>query len=484
MASYIPSGRSITVFHYPECSKVVLERSNEQNAMHVETVKGLVGEKRGLKKESLVIFGIFLGSPDNPLQLLLDRVPKQAMEVSMLRMSLEAHKEEDVIENDPIARLMVFCELKKLYRCDHLLPTPEGKINLRIKQILGRTTSSDSEKELIRIITRNFYTYTSRNNLVTSPQNIAKRALSLSRDVIPIKVAVGLTSLVFYDISGGKVLMSWPLVTLISIRQNYKYVKAMVFYIAVSDSPTKKVLRPIYVISLSSDYLETVCAYMKSNLQHCGISHDYSDHYPYLLQKVSANSNSTITRIESHHLMISIEMDLCLSTEGIRAFLVSIMDDCMYKPLSAFYYPRKKQEFEAAEGVSVRTFLLTSKTDQVKVQIPIYYGRKVRVKDLLHCLCRHYCLVSLLHPEELFQVYDLASSGATVRLASKSILPSTVDKLCFRRLPQKKCGNAPLKLNPTTNRVSFKDEEDQDRQNEKPHLHLKHHNKSPPTPSQ
>ena len=446
--SDLESLRSITVFHYPEGCKVVFARPEEQHPVHSEMLKELVAEKCGLKKESLVIFGIFLGSPDNPLQLIVNRVPEQVVEVSMLRLTLGASKEEEVIENDPTARHMIFCELKKLYRCDYLLPMPEGQIKDQINKLLC-SPSSDSETKLIRMISKNFYTYTSKNNLVTSPRNITKAAPSLSQDIVPIKVAIGLDALKFYDISGEEVLMNWPLSSILCIRDNYKHLKVMVFYIAVNEPPANVVMRPIFLTSLCSDYLGTVCAYIKSRVLQLGNLSCYwsEQHYPYLLQEVSSQKGLFITRIESYHRVIFNEMGMLYSDECKNASYVSLMEEFGTKSiLSTLYYPKETGcEFEAVEGINVRTIELVSKTDRLKVQIPVYSGRKMRVNDLMHSLSRHYGLVSMLCPDTLFQVYDTMASGDTVPIVAKSIIPDCLSTLHFKRSVERKLGhkNAP-----------------------------------------
>ena len=447
----IPS-RNLTVYFFPEGS-IVLSRPSSDKELHIDLVKNTVAECCNLSQESLGIFGIFLGSLKKPMYLLTDTVPEDATEISMLRLSLDPNKEAEIVGEDITARFMIFHELKFYYESGFLLPIPEGETKERINKLL--CNAANSECEVIQIISRNYFTYTSRNYVVTCQRNLAIKPTSLSTDIVPIRVAMGPKEIVFFDISGEHVLIHWPWSNIVCFRYSQIYMKLIVLYIFVEDL-MKKILRPIFINTLFSDYLRTVSLYMdkiqremNDNAEVPGRTIEFQQEmfigsrqyrgndYPYHTRPYLIHESILDIRVENYLDIIAVDMYTSILQDKIQTSNNSILSTFLLRTPGVVYIPRCDYELEVTEEIQIRPLTLINKDQnkELKIQFLVYCNKTIAATQVLNSLGTFYCLPSSEKPEHVFQLYHLLENGVVKWLRSYSEVDDSMDTVYFSDIP-------------------------------------------------
>ena len=460
--------KNVMVFFYPEDSRISLPRVTEDKKLCASSVKEAVAECRGLQPESLEIFGVFVGSLENPNGLVEEVVPEDVIEVSVLRLSFDPSKEDRVNDRDPSARHMIFCELKYLYERGHLLPMPgsgsKENINENINDLLCDITD-DVEREIIRVISRNFFTYTSRNYLVTCQRNLGMTPFTLSKGVVPIRIALSPEALFFFDVSGEGIVMYWPWETIITVRYCKNCMRLMIIYILV-DEMTHNVLRPIFMQTSCNSYLLGLSIYIDS--LRCKLRADPSPlrqgTCPYYLREFNHLDVQTagVNKVESYLEVLAREMGKHISDEKLKITNQSLIDQ-MRQP-TAVYVPRIGSRFEVVGNIRIRTITLVNEIENqmFKLQFMVCFGQKtVVVRDVAQALARYYALADSVSPVETFRIYS-CSESVVQWLSNESVVSEAIEMLFFKtskncKPKQASMPGIPSKLVASMQRISLID---------------------------
>ncbi len=281
--------------------------------------------------------------------------------------------------------------------------------------------------------------------MVTCKRAIAT-PISLSTDLIPIRVAVGPEGLEFFNVSGEHILIHWPWSTIVCFRHYEVFIKVMAIYI-LADDVMKNVLKPIFLQTLCSKYLLTLSFHVAYTHSKLRTVHRYqcrthvSDRLfkietcPYYMRPFcQIDARTGQPEVENIFEIISTELSVYIPGEALLASRNRILAAYLQRTPHSVYVPNSGHEFEEVEGISIKTLTLIKESDDtnLKVQFLVLQNQKMAVKEIFNSLGIFSHLPSSIKPEDKFKLYHEMHNGVMKWLIRDTILDNWMDTVYFK----------------------------------------------------
>jgi len=232
-----------------------------------------------LKQSSIAIFGIYLGTPGNSSELLLDstQLPESSQDVCFQRAPFYKDEELKIVKEDHVALKLIFLEASHAYKCGKILPKLDASTagNLENKLQLANGASPPTAAgimgfmSIIYSIPHFFWSFYYRVEYCALQCSVTVNGQKLLEGT-EMQVAMSIEELIFLDVQGKREVATWfwDEVHMLRLQRNKSSLHVLTFEVVNEDKEIgKDVFHNVALVCEQSEYLYSMGVYILTVLE-------------------------------------------------------------------------------------------------------------------------------------------------------------------------------------------------------------------------